>query len=110
MKNSGGFVFGNVRSSRLLDDVGSTPSVLIRFQRYWGWFWSRKSSLISGILRGECFILWNWFVESNIVGQRCRVESWHLWLRIYECDVQVSFYSYSEYVCTVVSRSYSLIE
>src|SRR5258708_17019982 len=77
MKNSGGFLFGNLRSSRLLDDVGSTPSVLICFQRYWGWFWSRKPSLISGILRGECFILWNWFVESNIVGQRGRMESWY---------------------------------
>src|SRR5260221_11453974 len=61
-----------VRPSKL----AALPLVLIRFQRCWGWFWSRKPSLISGILRGECFILWNWFVKSNIVGQRSRMESW----------------------------------
>src|SRR5258708_1059459 len=105
----GAFLFGNHRSSRSPFDVGSPPSVLIRFQRYWGWFWSRKPSLISGILRGRCFILWNWFVESNIVGQRSRVESWHSGLLLSEVDVRVSLYSGRGVVCTRVDKRYSLV-
>ncbi len=90
IKNIGAFLFGNLRSSFSPFDIGSPPSVLIRFQRYWGWFWSRKLGLISGILRGECFILWNWFVKSNIAGQRSRMEPWQWGLRISEVDVWVS--------------------
>ncbi len=71
----GAFLFGNLSSSRSPFDVGSPPSVLMRFQGYWGWFRSRKPGLISGILRGKCFVLWNGFVKSNIVGQRSRMES-----------------------------------
>src|SRR5260221_5073825 len=60
----------NLSSSRSPFDVGSPPSVLMRFQGYWGWFRSRKPGLISRILRGKCFVLWNGFVKSNIVGQK----------------------------------------
>ena len=56
IRNIGAFLFGNLHSSRSPFDVGSPPSLLICFQRYWGWFWSRKPGLISGILRGRYFV------------------------------------------------------
>src|SRR5258708_32399007 len=50
----------------------------------------QKTGLISGILRGECFILWNWFVKSNIVGQK-QDGVMVVGLHISEVDVRVSY-------------------
>src|SRR5260221_199811 len=52
----GAFLMGNPRSNRLTLNVGSPSSVPIRFQRYLGWFWGRKASLVRGESRGSCFV------------------------------------------------------
>src|SRR5258708_94543 len=52
----GAFLIWNPRSNRSTLNVGSPPSVLRCYQRYLGWFWSRKAGLIRGESRGSCFV------------------------------------------------------
>src|SRR5260221_13855817 len=54
----GAFLMGNPRSNRSTLNVGSPSSVPIRFQKYLGWFWGRKASLIRGKSRGVCLVSW----------------------------------------------------
>src|SRR5258707_3626742 len=54
----GTFLMGNSRSNRLTLNVGSPPLVPRCFQKYVGWFWGRKASLIMGESRGSCFVSW----------------------------------------------------
>src|SRR5258707_5648970 len=54
----GAFLIGNLRSNRLTLNIGSLPLVPRRFQKYLGWFWGRKASLIRGESRGSCFVSW----------------------------------------------------
>src|SRR5258707_6304868 len=48
---------GDSRSNRSTLNVGSLPLVPRRFQKYFGWFWGRKASLIRGESRGKLFCL-----------------------------------------------------
>src|SRR6266436_2286483 len=54
----GTFLMGNSRSNRSTLNVGSLPLVPRRFQKYLGWFWGRKASLIRGESRGVCLVSW----------------------------------------------------
>src|SRR5258705_479085 len=47
----------NPRSNRSTLNVGSLPLVPRRFQKYLGWFWGRKTSLIRGGIKGKLFCL-----------------------------------------------------
>src|SRR5260221_4082440 len=53
----GTFLMGNSRSNRSTLNVGILPLVPRRFQRYLGWFWCRKTSLIRGGIKGKLFCL-----------------------------------------------------
>src|SRR5260221_14393589 len=53
----GAFLMGNSRSNRTTLIVGSLPLVPRRFQKYFGWFWGRKASLIRGGIKGKLFCL-----------------------------------------------------
>src|SRR5258708_8711909 len=64
------FLMGNPRSNRSTLNVGSPSSVPIRFQRYLGWFWGRKASLVRGESRGSCFVFLFKLVWLNIASQR----------------------------------------
>ncbi len=66
----GTFLTWNPQSNCLILNVGSPPSVPRRFQRYLGWFWGRKASLIRGELRGSCFVSWFKLVGLDIVWQQ----------------------------------------
>src|SRR5258705_6573952 len=66
----GDFLMGNPRSNRSTLNVGSPPSVPIRFQRYLGWFLGRKVSLVRGESRGSCFVFLFKLVGLNIAWQR----------------------------------------
>src|SRR5258707_2698950 len=48
---------GDSRSNRSTLNVGSLPLVPRRFQKYFGWFWGRKASLIRGGIKGKLFCL-----------------------------------------------------
>src|SRR5260370_33559703 len=48
---------GNSRSDRSTLNVGSLPLVPTCFQKYLGWFWGRKASLIRGGIKGKLFCL-----------------------------------------------------
>src|SRR5258708_6332161 len=48
---------GNSRFNRSALNVGSLPLVPRRFQKYLGWFWGRKASLIRGGIKGKLFCL-----------------------------------------------------
>src|SRR5258708_27796300 len=54
----GTFLMGDSRSNRSTLNVGSLPLVPRRFQKYLGWFWGRKASLIRGKSRGVCLVSW----------------------------------------------------
>src|SRR6266436_2680747 len=66
----GAFLMGNPRSNCSTLNVGSPSSVPICFQRYLGWFWGRKASLVRGELRGSCFVSWFKLVGLDIAWQR----------------------------------------
>src|SRR5258707_15843182 len=48
---------GTSRTNRSTLNLGSSPLVPRRFQRYLGWFWGRKASLIRGGIKGKLFCL-----------------------------------------------------
>src|SRR6266446_650144 len=66
----GAFLMGNPRSNRSTLNVGSPSSVPIRFQRYLGWFWGRKASLVRGESRGSCFVFLFKLVGLDIAWQQ----------------------------------------
>src|SRR5260221_191008 len=56
--------------TRRSSDLGSPSSVPIRFQRYLGWFWGRKASLVRGESRGSCLVFLFKLVGLDIAWQR----------------------------------------
>src|SRR5258707_5302850 len=67
----GAFLMGNPQSNRSTLNVGSPSSVPIRFQRYLGWFWGRKASLVGGESRGSCFVFLFKLVGLILHGSGC---------------------------------------
>src|SRR5258708_35808693 len=70
----GTFLMGNSRSNRSTLNVGSRHLVPRRFQKYLGWLWGRKASLIRGKSRGVCLLSWFWLVVLGIAYQR--LQTW----------------------------------
>src|SRR5260221_2203072 len=66
----GAFLIGNLRSNRLNLNVDSSPLIPRCFQKYLGWFWGRKASLIRGESRGSCFVFLFKLVGLDIAWQR----------------------------------------
>ncbi len=66
----GAFLIWDPWSNHSSFNAGSPPSVPRCYQRYLGWFWSRKAGLISENSRGRYFVSWTKLVGFNIVWQR----------------------------------------